>query len=280
VTPSCKLCHSEDTAPVARIATQSLQEHDLLVIVRCRACTGHFIAGTLSDSSHDAFIARIKDLQNTDGLSYDSRLDTIEPYRQLNRLLDFGCGFGGFLQAAATKGWNVYGQDVSPQAVAYVRDTLRIPTCFSSDEEIALEFDAITLWGVIEHLDDPGGTVGRLVKRLRGGGVLMIQCPDAANLFFIVSRLTYDLSFRRIQSLMRKVFVPQHRIYFNEKSVTRLVQAQGLAVKGIRRVNINLNAIFDFHRTEAWARNPLIRSLVRVMNRLTRTHFEIVCEKA
>ena len=40
-------------------------------------------------------------------------------------LLDIGCAMGPFIDAAADSGWQVYGTDVSAQAVEYVQKTLQ-----------------------------------------------------------------------------------------------------------------------------------------------------------
>lgn len=43
------------------------------------------------------------------------------------RLLDVGCAYGPFLQAACERGFQAAGVDVSPEAVAYVAGTLGLP---------------------------------------------------------------------------------------------------------------------------------------------------------
>src|SRR4051794_1524293 len=44
-------------------------------------------------------------------------VDGFEPYRQVNRWLDIGCGTGALLRAAANRHWDVTGTEVAPAAV-------------------------------------------------------------------------------------------------------------------------------------------------------------------
>lgn len=276
----CKLCHSTHTSTLARIGSASWAKGGSLTIVRCHECGVRFVSGSLADELHEDFVEHIRPLPNTDGLSYETRLRIVAAYRRTNRLLDFGCGFGGFLKEAEAQGWDVYGQDISPKAVSHVRDVLHLRNCFLSGERLDVDFDAIILWGVIEHLEDPAAILRSLLNNLRPGGVLVMQCPNAASLFYKLSHLVYALSGGRIDALMRRVYVPQHRLYFDEKSLGHLLSRQDLVVKSIEATNINLDTIFEFYRDEAWARSVVARSVIRGLNRTTKTHFEIVCERA
>ncbi|MDR1128708.1 MAG: class I SAM-dependent methyltransferase [Treponema sp.] len=101
------------------------------------------------------------------------------------RLLDIGCAFGPFLAAAAEDGFEPEGIDPAAEAVAYVRDKLRIPAVqgFFPDRipgESGREqgFAAITLWYVIEHFPDPRKALAGIHRLLRPGGVLAWSAPS------------------------------------------------------------------------------------------------------
>jgi 2-polyprenyl-3-methyl-5-hydroxy-6-metoxy-1,4-benzoquinol methylase len=101
------------------------------------------------------------------------------------RLLDIGCAFGPFLAAAAEAGFEPAGIDPAEEAVAYVRDKLRIPASrvfFPEDlrGEVRPEqgFSVITLWYVIEHLRDPRNALAEIHRLLRPGGVLACSTPS------------------------------------------------------------------------------------------------------
>ncbi|MDR2246748.1 MAG: class I SAM-dependent methyltransferase [Treponema sp.] len=101
------------------------------------------------------------------------------------RLLDIGCAFGPFLAAAAEAGFEPAGIDPAAEAVAYVRDKLRIPASrgFFPDQprgELSRGqgFSVVTLWYVIEHLRDPRKALAEIHRLLRPGGVLACSTPS------------------------------------------------------------------------------------------------------
>ncbi|MCK9168908.1 MAG: methyltransferase domain-containing protein [Treponema sp.] len=101
-------------------------------------------------------------------------------------VLDIGCAYGPFLSAAADDGWQVFGTDISPDAVSYVQSKLFFPAACASfpDFDAALEFgvqrfDAVTMWYVIEHFRDLE-TVLKLVSALvKEEGVFAFSTPSA-----------------------------------------------------------------------------------------------------
>jgi 2-polyprenyl-3-methyl-5-hydroxy-6-metoxy-1,4-benzoquinol methylase/spore coat polysaccharide biosynthesis predicted glycosyltransferase SpsG len=102
-----------------------------------------------------------------------------------DRLLDIGCAFGPFLAAATEAGFDPAGIDPSAEAVAYVRDKLRIPASrgFFPDKpggELSggTDFAVVTLWYVIEHLRNPREALVEIHRMLRPGGVLAYSTPS------------------------------------------------------------------------------------------------------
>jgi SAM-dependent methyltransferase/spore coat polysaccharide biosynthesis predicted glycosyltransferase SpsG len=112
----------------------------------------------------------------------DPRRSLPEPSGK-GRLLDIGCAYGPFLAAARDAGLSPMGIDASEGAVRYVAETLGIPAArgFFPDPSLALEdeaFDAVSLWYVIEHFEDPAGALGEINRILKPGGVLAFATPS------------------------------------------------------------------------------------------------------
>ncbi|MCL1993136.1 MAG: class I SAM-dependent methyltransferase [Spirochaetes bacterium] len=98
-------------------------------------------------------------------------------------LLDIGCAYGAFLQAAREEGFSPAGIDPAQDAVNYVRETLRLPAAcglFPSGRlpEGHERFDVITLWFVIEHFNDCTPVFAEIRKRLLPGGILAFSTPS------------------------------------------------------------------------------------------------------
>ncbi|HAH62831.1 MAG TPA: acylneuraminate cytidylyltransferase [Treponema sp.] len=101
-------------------------------------------------------------------------------------VLDVGCAYGPFLSAAADDGWQVFGTDISPEAVSYVQSKLLFPAACASfpDFDAALEFgvqrfDAVTMWYVIEHFRDLAPVLKLVSSLVKEGGVFAFSTPSA-----------------------------------------------------------------------------------------------------
>jgi len=106
------------------------------------------------------------------------------------RVLDFGCGNGDFLATCALHGFEVLGVDRS----AARRGNARVPVV-SSLEQIEGSFHAVTLFEVLEHLDDPRSVIESLRERLVAGGILVLETPDATGVTRIANKSDNDKIF-------------------------------------------------------------------------------------
>lgn len=100
-------------------------------------------------------------------------------------LMDIGCAYGPFLEAARDAGCTSYGIDVSPDAVKYTAENLGIPTAVVSFQEFDTaeifqrdSYDIITMWYVIEHMKDLKKTVTKIHSLLKPGGVFAFSTPN------------------------------------------------------------------------------------------------------
>jgi 2-polyprenyl-3-methyl-5-hydroxy-6-metoxy-1,4-benzoquinol methylase len=99
-------------------------------------------------------------------------------------VLDDGCGKGDFVAAAMQAGWHPVGIDLSPEAIAVARQ-FGLPasnTDFLSREIETGSFDLVTLFEVIEHVDDPGSFLARAAEVVKPGGLVYLTTPNFASL--------------------------------------------------------------------------------------------------
>jgi len=168
-------------------------------IVRCQQCELLYVSPTPSDEELAAHYQQASYFEGDADQGYHNyaemekallphfqrRLHSLEA--QLGgpgSLLDFGCASGYFLELAQHAGWQVTGVELSSQMaqVAAERVAQGGGRVFTSLEALdKTEFDAITLWEVIEHLPHPLETLADLTTRLRRRGVLMLSTPNTAN---------------------------------------------------------------------------------------------------
>lgn len=143
------------------------------------------------------------------------------------RLLDFGCGAGGFLVAARAAGFDVMGLELNRDLARHVERRYGIPVYqgLASDPEFSgARFDVILSSQVFEHLLDPRSTLLDLRRHLdpaSPAGLLLIEVP---NLLDLRERL-------RRGSTMDD----SHLFYFSAASLRRLLADAGFAVLEVRQ---------------------------------------------
>ncbi len=98
------------------------------------------------------------------------------------RLLDVGCGCGEFLAGARIRGASVFGNDISTEACAFVKDKLGIPVLQGPLSGPAFiekfgQMDMIVMSDLIEHPVDPLSTFDSALKILKPGGLLLMHTP-------------------------------------------------------------------------------------------------------
>ena len=167
------------------------------------------------------------------------------------RLLDVGCGNGTFLRDMRAAGWEVWGIDPDPQAVATARETgASVEQGLLTDETFPPEsFDAVTLSHVIEHLPDPAATLSICRRLLKPGGVLWVATPNLDS-----------QGHARFGEHWRGLEPPRHLVLFTARALTGLLDRLGFEVVASHR---NYMAEFFFRASAAIAagRDPADLSL-------------------
>lgn len=94
------------------------------------------------------------------------------------RLLDIGCGDGNFARHMARRGWDVTGLDPALRAAVTEEASpgrLRLlPGSIAALPKHQV-FEVITLWDVIEHVENPDQIVAAAADRLVPGGCLVVE---------------------------------------------------------------------------------------------------------
>lgn len=137
------------------------------------------------------------------------------------KLLDIGCGTGAFLQIAQAHGYTIHGFEVSPAVAANTNQSLGQPCVVSNfDALLATKpLDVVTIWAVVEHLQDPVAYFERAAQLLRPGGILALATVN-------VGSLNKKLFGKR----WRYFTPPEHLTYFDVQNLTTAVSNAGFHV--------------------------------------------------
>jgi 2-polyprenyl-3-methyl-5-hydroxy-6-metoxy-1,4-benzoquinol methylase len=151
------------------------------------------------------------------------RLKALVRDSALRRLLDFGCGAGGFLVEARDAGFDVVGLEVNKDLAHNIATQYGVPVFQGLITDPAFKnerFNFIISSQVFEHLLDPRRTLQSLKSHLEPGGIILIEVP---NLSHIRERLKKG-----------STMDDSHLFYFNRYSLSKLLTSAGFRIIAIQ----------------------------------------------
>lgn len=152
-----------------------------------------------------------------------NRAKIIKNLKKEGRILDIGCGEGGFLFDIHKEGWEVYGNDISKTACDFARKKLGSENIYH-DDLLSLNFsrnffDIVTMWHTLEHIKKPRATLKKVHGLLKDDGILIVECPNFSNL---QSRFFKEKSFA--------LNLPRHFYQFTPKTLEKLLKLTGFKI--------------------------------------------------
>jgi 2-polyprenyl-3-methyl-5-hydroxy-6-metoxy-1,4-benzoquinol methylase len=210
---NCLICHSSDIALYGKYLNNGL--------LKCNDC-GFFFAQQIP--TVEELIAHYEGYGRNDYLSpvtisrYNEILDSFEPYRKTNKLIDVGCGIGFFLDVAKQRGWDVYGTEYTDEAIKICREkgfTMHQGP-LNTDNYPLESFDVITSFEVMEHINNPIEEVNKFNKLLRKDGLFYFTTPNFNALERMYLKEHYSV-----------VVYPEHLSYYTKKTAQRLLENNG-----------------------------------------------------
>lgn len=151
------------------------------------------------------------------------------------KYLDIGCAGGNLIGHAAKLGWESHGVELSSAMRERAAMRTGRPIFASLDEvkESGLRFDSVTMFAVIEHLEDPSATMRQVAGLIKPGGMIALSTPNFENPYTLSGALI-DIWF----------IPPEHISYFNRTTITNCMAAAGFDIAA-------MDGIFGAWR--AWA---------------------------
>jgi SAM-dependent methyltransferase len=124
------------------------------------------------------------------------------------RVLDLGCGMGGFLSGLAELGGRVFPSDISLESLAHCRERGFPAGVVSSGYALPYQdasFDLVCLFDAIEHIPDHARVMREVARVLRPGGRVLVSVPAYPFLYANNDRVAQHQR-RYTRSMLREVF--------------------------------------------------------------------------
>jgi 2-polyprenyl-3-methyl-5-hydroxy-6-metoxy-1,4-benzoquinol methylase len=173
--------------------------------------------------------------------------------QKTGNLLDIGCGTGYFAASVKRKGWNVVGVEQSATAAEIARNKFGIEV-ISPDKLPELshhQFDTITLWHVLEHLENLNETMTLLSKLLREKGKLLIALPN---------NNSYDAS--KYRAYWAAYDVPRHIWHFSPDTFQLLAKKHDFITTTTKRLPFDAFYISILSEKYMKRKFPLLRGFI------------------
>ncbi len=183
------------------------------------------------------------------------------------RLLDIGCGEGLFLHYAK-RHYRVTGIDIDRDAVAAAGEMYGIDHVYAmSLKEFSRtcgddRFDVITMFDVLEHLDDPAGHLAIVKDLLTPEGVLVISLPNR-------DRKSFSADMMAVAD-----YPPNHMTRWNAAALRNFITHGGFEVVTLYSRRSDLYGFYESGDILLYRFKPLIAPLIRAMQRERRIRLE------
>jgi SAM-dependent methyltransferase len=184
--PSCPLCRSG-------AAKTFVRERAGYTLWDCPDCGAGFCdpfknpGPEYYEHNQDMYSVKLESTTDPMSFEYDEALDLLT--RTLTpgaRLLDVGCGAGGFLHRARAAGFAVSGVDFnSERAKALNASGFEVfhGSLPAFGRASAATYDAMTMFEIVEHLDDLAVWLDAAKSLLKPGGLLIVGTPNRERSF-------------------------------------------------------------------------------------------------
>jgi len=241
---SCPLCNSNNIVDFLR-AEDHLLTSEVFALSKCQACgfvftqeipqvdeIGKYYQSQDYVSHSDTQKGMMNKLYHL-GRWYMLRKKYGMVKRATNgkKLLDIGSGTGYFPGYMKKKGYKITGVEIDPEAREFARGEFGV-NVFSPEDflnnKIPGIFDVITLWHVLEHLDNFDLYMEKMLDQLEPGGALVIALPNCN---------AFDA--RHYKEYWAGYDVPRHLWHFTPSTLQKLSENHGMEIKMMKRLMLD-----------------------------------------
>jgi 2-polyprenyl-3-methyl-5-hydroxy-6-metoxy-1,4-benzoquinol methylase len=152
-------------------------------------------------------------------------------------ILDFGCGWGGFLRNVKNYK-SLSGVELRNECSNYIRKNIKKIDISDNLNSFDKKFDIITMFHVLEHIPYQIKTLKLLKSKLKNKGKIIIEVPHAEDFLILHEELKEFKNF---------IFWSEHLILHTYKSLKSI-----LLKAGFKSVNIQYYQRYNFSNHLGW----------------------------
>lgn len=229
---SCYLCgsHSFQTRP------GKVRDNDALKINECVNCGLVFLSSFdhinethyQESGMHGESLPEIGEWLKETEKDDERRFQFLKEKLVNRKILDFGCGVGGFLLKAKNVAHIAEGMELESRLQPHFKNNQ--VSVYSNFEEITTKqksYDLITAFHVLEHISDPISILESLSKILAKNGELIIEVPSANDVL---------LTLYESKEFSEFTYWSQHLFLFDAKTFEILIQKANLKLNWIKHI--------------------------------------------
>ncbi|MBN2025470.1 MAG: class I SAM-dependent methyltransferase [Actinobacteria bacterium] len=232
----CPLCGSDELALFC--------EDSEMTYRRCAGCGLVFLNPRAHSQSFNKDSGAARDEEGSPAALSDWSLPRIKGFLKgaelirsrvrIGRLLDIGCGDGRFLSIMqGLSELELHGLEPNSIEAARASSLLGIEVFPGTLEDAEYEggyFDVVTMWDVLEHVDDPVKELREVRRILHDGGLLLARIPNLP--YF---RLKQRVAGKYMRSRGMTIYNPRHHFTYLDRDTARmLLERTGFAILSLR----------------------------------------------
>jgi len=165
------------------------------------------------------------------------RANQFKKYFKNKEVLDFGCGWGGFLLKVKNCK-SLSGVELRNECINHIQKKIKKIDISNNINSFEKKFDTITMFHVLEHIPYQVDTLKLLKSKLKNKGKIIIEVPHAKDFLILQDELDEFKNF---------TFWSEHLILHTFQSLKTM-----LLKSGFKNINIQYFQRYDFSNHLGW----------------------------
>lgn len=221
IVKKCPVCEGE-----VYLCHKGTRDDESIDVYVCRECGTKFLSELERQNDYEnGFMRRTPVLSDAEiqEVLLSCRDDDMRRFNMVKdicankRVLDFGCGYGGFLRKISEVADSCMGVELGKCERQYLKGNGI--ECVKDIDECDGKFDVITLFHVFEHLSNPTIWLGKISEHLKDGRHLAVEVPNANDAL---------LNLYESESFADFTYWSAHLFLYTAESLSMVIEESGL----------------------------------------------------